>query len=349
MMRRFFREILTFVTIGFYLIMFLALREENNPAFGDYVPILVIGSMGAGTQALTRQLRRLGLDVRHEVTGADGAVSWLHMLLLRSNFTNATGLCDLRGIGTWSPTNLGREQCDNEQCCLDIIEKWRGCLPSCPIQFGTPLFVVRHPLRTIESLSSSFCRPGIKPSQVPQLQMASTLLDFDLSQTSDCLEAFALYWRAFYSLDIITFQTHTIQREHLKACDVVLHATKTSKIIPPRLKRALSFCKMPLPSLRYSALVLRQFFYDLRDPYSGVLVKAQPKSSRRSLNNVTMATFQDPTLAHDLAVLAHRFNFSSPFLPHDADDQQEEVEINSSLTAFDDDSRRHRGGNQNLE
>ena len=176
----------------------------------------------------------LGLDVTHErFDGRDGAVGYAHALLYLDPlddkerdplclnnlkrawhrqlvFVDARGECgeerDHRGAAPGGAMKrIG--QCWRKACPA-AARRWRGCgaKGTCPIQLAPkPVVLVRHPLRTVESLVAGFCGDGALAangtrSVEPQILAMARIVGLEeapLAQIS-CAHGFARAWAAYY-------------------------------------------------------------------------------------------------------------------------------------------------------
>lgn len=273
----------------------------------------VLGTMGSGTVALVADLQRLGLEVAHEATlGADGSVSWLHSLLYHNASTAA--LCSEALPQAWHPQLLfveGRAICgDSWSCwrrrCPDALRKWRYCAAKreCPVDFAsTPIILVRHPLRTIESILD-FC-------DSPKMVAAERLLGVNL-RIEPCPARLFRYWLCYYNL--LHSYGQPLRREDTTPCDIV----QRLDIISPRLDFARQACFRPSMRTAFwtSAFNFRRFVYDLKsDGLRPTL--SNPQHSRYDRNqrpalqwtDLHAAFANDAALRADVARLALRFGY----------------------------------------
>jgi len=283
--------------LGFYAFLGHTFLAAAPPDDGSE-RIAILATMGAGTVALTKDLRALGLDVRHESSdGIDGAVSWAHALLYLpktapTDAYNVTHdpLCRKFFPRAWHPHLVANDvRCPRDyyvelttpgahaarrcwrKACAAAIPRWRGCalaeeasatnnVTTCAVNFGRePVVVARHPLRTVASLVSGFCREGsINDTHVPdQVVAAARLLGVPaLEEASSCAEGLARYWLAYYAaLADRGFAPKVLRREDVSACDVVAAALRTTD--NPRLRRAAAICALPDGSVERFARTLR--------------------------------------------------------------------------------------------
>ena len=151
--------------------------------------LLVVGMPSSGTMQMSTELRRLGLEVAHEVQDStagpcrDGTVSWMGVLRYQPpNARTVEELCEKPRDGSWGPANIQavractvrRNTAVWDECwrreCRRIATSEIGCAvraasatdgaaagAGCPTPFRTTLLQVRHPLRTIESAVAAFC------------------------------------------------------------------------------------------------------------------------------------------------------------------------------------------------
>ena len=141
--------------------------------------VLIVGTQSAGTTAVAAGLQALGLEVEHEYSDTkwsfcrDGTVSWFHGLRFLPGTPSNQSLALL--CARWYD-NMGfhpamfrspRRGCSYrskwDSCwaaeCVDLLSAEWGCGLSerCETPYVRELLLVRHPLRTIESLVSKFC------------------------------------------------------------------------------------------------------------------------------------------------------------------------------------------------
>ena len=95
--------------------------------------------------------------------------------------------------------------------CPRRAPRWRGCAAAsaCPVRFAAkPVVLVRHPLRTVESLVAGFCRgdarfaadsAGEPPNQLKAAARLLAGLDEAALGRESCALGFARYWRAYYA------------------------------------------------------------------------------------------------------------------------------------------------------
>jgi hypothetical protein len=147
--------------------------------------VLIVGTMSSGTTQVAHELStHFGLEVQHEVSDStsyfcrDGTVSWFHgirflpppssierMAPLCVNFTNNMG---------FHPRMYAAQSCSSWQTwsacwmksCFHVLQHEWGCAQRhCETPFAVTLWQVRHPLRTMESLTAKFCNgTSVHPS-----------------------------------------------------------------------------------------------------------------------------------------------------------------------------------------
>ena len=258
--------------------------------------VVVVGAMGSGTVHTSRELRALGLDVTHErFDGRDGAVGYAHALLYLDprDDKERDPLCLTNLKRAWHPQLIfvdTRGECGEErdhrgaspggamkrigQCwrkaCPAAARRWRGCgaKGTCPVQLAPkPVVLVRHPLRTVESLVSGFCGDGALAangtrSVEPQILAMARIVGLDeapLSQIS-CAHGFARAWAGYYGA-----LEHLIKKgaaagvvrveQDNGVCAIVSKAAAAAKKPPQRLAAAAETCahrgwRAWLPALR---------------------------------------------------------------------------------------------------
>lgn len=241
----------------------------------------ILGTMGAGTVAMEDDLRRLGIEATHEVTlGADGVVSWLHVALY-SNRTRDE-LCSEFLPQAFHPQLLfvelrnfcGQKENCWKQNCPKALERWRGCAlrGECPIPFTSrPVVVVRHPLRTIESLGD-FCDSA-------KMIAAERVLGLDLVDSS-CLSQLAKYWLAFYEPFA---ESRVYRREDLDGCELVsILAADGGQRNNTRIQFAQRACRGDLSAQFWrSAYVARQMVNRLKsEGYAGLSYDSNSRYDR---------------------------------------------------------------------
>mmetsp|Transcript_2851 Transcript_2851/g.8594 ORF Transcript_2851/g.8594 Transcript_2851/m.8594 type:complete len:395 (-) Transcript_2851:195-1379(-) len=350
-LRRSLREMAIGLTVAFLYALYLGSRPAYEVAKAP--KIAVLGSMGSGTRSLTRDLRRYGLEVAHERTDFDGAVSWLHVLLYAEDDLKRlvpkrrrSPLSDVGPVlGAWHVRNVAVDavaddffdECGvalfNGTCAAtkedakdrsdQALKRWVGCAArgDCPKPFAaTPVVVVRHPLRTIESMARHFC-PSDGYTTLPQLRVAEAVLDrFVSKKSSGCVEDLAAYWRAYYSATLKLNATF-MQRETTRACDVLRVLNNTT----PRFRRASYFCK---PSRFYSfrqlAIVLREL---VRDYKAGALFSDDALSEIHPSLTWSTLSFTDPALVTDLQSMARHFGYDDHDVLTETDDDDDEVDL----------------------
>mmetsp|Transcript_20902 Transcript_20902/g.67325 ORF Transcript_20902/g.67325 Transcript_20902/m.67325 type:complete len:447 (-) Transcript_20902:187-1527(-) len=344
-LRRSLREFgLGLLAAFLYALAIASFPARDVPGAGP--AIAVLGAMGSGTRSLATDLRRLGLDVGHEVTGKDGAVSWLHVLL----FDDVDDLADKGAAaarrkkrrkalcadfveGAWHPQNLAIDEvaCAPEkgnrgdvvrrcwrQRCDAAMARWIGCgkRGDCPLAAfrgssketsAAPVVLVRHPLRTIESLARHFCPRNSGDLPEAQLKVISAVLGTTKKTKAKvtCVEHFARYYRDYYAVAARNTTSVVLRRETTTACDV---ANLYKDVDHPRLERAVHFCKSRMPSFRYVAYVLRQFVVDLKT--GALLSDGALDETKLHLSWETLATaLDDQPLVDDLRRLARTFGY----------------------------------------
>jgi hypothetical protein len=185
---------------------FIGLRPAL--AITDPRQVLIVGTMSSGTTQVAYELStHFGLEVQHEVSDStsffcrDGTVSWFHgirflpppssieqMAPLCVNFTHNMG---------FHPRMYAAQSCSSWQTwsacwmksCFEVLQREWGCTQRpnyCETPFAVNLWQVRHPLRTMESLTAKFCNDtSVHPSFVtyvkalfPSEQERNTCLDW---------------------------------------------------------------------------------------------------------------------------------------------------------------------------
>jgi len=254
--------------------------------------IAIIGMPGSGSVSLTRDLRRLGLDMTHESSdGKDGSVSWLHLSLYVNTVSNSSCARFIRGgwhvqliapdvpcpsdngEGHWTLVRKVRK-CWLDQCQA-ALDRWAGCAAkgNCPLPFlPKPQILIRHPLRTLESLAAGFC-PRSPTDEVPLLTAAKSLFAFprlDNASTLNCMDAFARFWLDFYDTakSVQPDLSLWLRREPLIACEVIEAVSPLATLVDtPRLLRAKRACRAVhwwQQNPRLFILALRQRIAELR-------------------------------------------------------------------------------------
>ena len=268
------------VSAALYVVVFVALLSRDPSYDGGAMEVAVLGSMGSGTVATSRRLRALGLDVTHETTaGADGVVSWLHALLylppLAGNATDPLCAGSLRNA--WHPQLVfaeTRRACGEERAatvrggagrraaacwrdaCPRRAPRWRGCAAAsaCPVRFAAkPVVLVRHPLRTVESLVAGFCRgdarfaadsAGEPPNQLKAAARLLAGLDEAALGRESCALGFARYWRAYYAAlePLVAAGAALVRAEDDDYACAIVAAVAARAPPAPRLDRAAAAC-----------------------------------------------------------------------------------------------------------
>eukprot|EP00899_Mesostigma_viride_P025868 jgi/Mesvir1/6466/Mv19541-RA.1 len=146
----------------------------------DERQVLIVGTMGSGTNQMSAELGKLGLEVGHETSHSletysrDGTISWLHGMrfFTHPSGPNVTLLCAESHKGAFHPSLFGPSQlgCSSylswSKCwsfeCVRLLLAEHGCDPRtgaararCASPFRAALLQVRHPLRTVASLVSA--------------------------------------------------------------------------------------------------------------------------------------------------------------------------------------------------
>ena len=172
--------------------------------------VLIVGSQSSGTTEAATRLSELGLEVGHEVADTkwhfarDGTVSWMHglrhlaplppeaqaisIMIICQRFWPNFGFhpamyreprngCSYRGK-TWSA-------CWAKECREMLAVEW-GCAATgtCETPFAKQLLLVRHPLRTIESLQAKFCLESASPSLFKQVDDFMSTKPSDVAQST---------------------------------------------------------------------------------------------------------------------------------------------------------------------
>ena len=246
--------------------------------------VLIVGTMSSGTSQTAHDLReKLKLEIGHETADTswnfvrDGTVSWFHgirfldfsaagedaaaankrhsFLALCTNFTESMGFhpsmyresnCSVRE--KWS-------NCWMIECLRVLHEEW-GCAvePSrtCVTPFATVLYQTRHPLRTIESLVTKFCRGGLNGT------LHDAFVKFGLAlfpqrdfQGMSCIDAAGYYVleysRAMLSASVAGAISNRYKVEEASPCDIAAMAgfDGSDAIHPPQRQRIQSICARP--------------------------------------------------------------------------------------------------------
>ena len=172
-------------------------------------PLLVTGASRSGTHLVSSVLLSSGLDVPHEMLGADGSVSWLYGSTPTRVALQRSGCCRNATEGLYRYTD-----CRNDKIAR-LDAKWaddparrtraRRCeymtltLPKCDhpclpaVQFESVCHLVREPLATLRSCLS-------EPSPAVHYADGVALRLFDAQRIScgwnDCSRAVKLRWCA---------------------------------------------------------------------------------------------------------------------------------------------------------
>lgn len=258
-------------------VTYACLALARGPGRSQIATVVVVGSMGSGTAHTTRELRALGLDVMHERTGRDGAVGYAHALLYVDPLADKERdpLCSKNLKRAWHPQLFVdvRALCGDVQfqrggltkhraacwqtACPAAARRWRGCgaKDTCPLRLASkPIILVRHPLRTLESLSTGFCTDarlaanGTSPV-APQILAHAHIVGMpeEAPARVSCALAFARVWVAYYgALETLVKRgmvAGVVQVEHADgACAIVAKAVAATKPAPPRLTAAAEMC-----------------------------------------------------------------------------------------------------------
>jgi hypothetical protein len=202
-------ELVRYATFGL-------LAPRPSVAQSDERQVLILGSMGSGTQEVATSLVQImGLEVGHELTNAeenfcrDGTVS--NLLAWRYYVANDPArlgpvirvLCIDHGKGSghaFHPSKYLNSSCPSSyrgwtQChtndCLTFVKTELSCglQDSCMPNFRHVLHQVKHPLVALRDLKSKVC-PGKAETVHPSFrQMAGVFFDDSLT----CLEGLARY------------------------------------------------------------------------------------------------------------------------------------------------------------
>ena len=232
-----------------YLIIVLQYPELLNlrPAVKetDLRQVLIIGTMGSGTTQVGDELSgKLGLEIAHESSDAstqfarDGTISWFHGIRLFEHDMEIDRLCfDYKPYMGFHPAMYGPLNCTKGKTfklcqamtCRERVKAELGCQArkDCATPFHKTLRLVRHPLRTIESLTMKFCAGDDlnNVTTAPEFQHylksmfpAPTVVNFDWEAQS-CVETMALYVLE-YSKAVEGKADAVFQIESSSACDV---------------------------------------------------------------------------------------------------------------------------------
>lgn len=239
-------ELLSTLTFGL-----LSLR----PAVGlyDTRQVLILGTMGAGTQQVAQALHKvLNLEISHEASNTedffarDGTVSnWMAIRYASKKVGEArTGfLSDLclnrtdKGSANvfypkyYQPTQCSRfaawSACHTKEC-LELVNAEWGCglispEDGCRSQFVRVLHQVQHPVTTIRELMAKVC-PGDAKSVHPAFkQLASAFYD-DNHKQSSCLQVVSSYVVDYNQALLMArkqgFVHAMFHYEQVSACDV---------------------------------------------------------------------------------------------------------------------------------
>ena len=255
------------------LIPFLRLRPAVS--ITDERQMLVVGTMSSGTVQVASDLReQLHLEVGHEVSDADwnfvrdGTVSWFHGIrfmeplelkdlalrwsMLCVNYTENMG---------FHPNMYKSSACSGRKkwgkcwsrACLDILRNEWGCATTqdCETPFRTSLLQVRHPMKTLESLVTKFCKGGLNGTIHPSfVTYASALFpDHDYEQDS-CIEATAHYLLEYNQVLMKAYSNGLINEmyrvEETSPCEVARMAglsERESTVFAPNFDKVALLCQ----------------------------------------------------------------------------------------------------------
>jgi len=214
-----------------YLMLFLQYPLPGmRPAVrtNDTRQLLVVGSMSTGTTQVAKDLKQqLGLEIGHEHADAtwsfvrDGTVSWFHGIRFFSQPVTHSALhalcTDFTPQMGFHPKMFRSSKCSDRDrwslCwareCIKVVSHEWGCAPSCPTPFARTLHQVRHPLRTMESLTTKFCIGGVNGKVQPDfVKFANALFDNVRNYTElSCVEA-----SGYFVVDYTTAMLEARQR-----------------------------------------------------------------------------------------------------------------------------------------
>ncbi|KAJ1632116.1 hypothetical protein T492DRAFT_991387 [Pavlovales sp. CCMP2436] len=232
-------------------------------------PLLIVGTMGSGTQQMALELGKLGLGVGHESAASDeGTVSWIHGLRLMDDpiGPDVPTLCSTPEPNGWHPMQLEPGHCKADgqaggwgQCwkelCPDVVRRHYGCElrggRGCTPQFDTVLLQVRHPLATLASCVRGFCKGGDAGSPAASARLLRVVRAMLPSEPWEdhpsCGGQFALFWLRY--LGILRTRVHAWYKvEDTRPCEVLALAgllNASSPGVGARLHRACA----PEPAL----------------------------------------------------------------------------------------------------
>ncbi|GAX23153.1 hypothetical protein FisN_33Lu049 [Fistulifera solaris] len=178
--------------------------------------VLIVGTMSSGTTQVAHELStHFGLEVQHEVSDStsyfcrDGTVSWFHGIRFLSPPASIERMAPLcvnftQNMG-FHPRMYAAQSCSSWQTwsacwmksCFEVLQREWGCTQRpnhhCETPFRVTLWQVRHPLRTMESLTAKFCNgKSVHPSLVTFVEA----LFPSKQKPNTCLE-----WVAYYVLE----------------------------------------------------------------------------------------------------------------------------------------------------
>jgi hypothetical protein len=213
-----------------------AMRKES-----DLRQVLIIGTQGSGTTQVSDELSgKLGLEIAHESSDTtsqyarDGTVSWFHGVRFFDHDMDIDRLCfDYKPYMGFHPAMYGPVSCPPgkpPKVCQAVACKQRlmaelGCQKrgNCRTPFRKTIRLVRHPLRTIESLVMKFCAGDSldNVTTAPEFQhylksMFPGSVDWE---AQSCVETMALYVLE-YSEAVDGKADGVFQVETSSACDV---------------------------------------------------------------------------------------------------------------------------------
>ena len=240
----------------------------------DERQLLIVATMSSGTVQVASDLRaQLNLEVGHEMADTDwnfvrdGTVSWWH----GTRFMEPLELKDL--VFRWSklcgnytenmgfhPNMYKSSVCSGRKkwskcwskLCFDILKHEFGCSRSqqCETPFRTSLLQVRHPMRTLESLVTKFCKGSLNGTIHPAFVTYATALfpDHDFEDDS-CIEATAYYLVEYNLILVDAYSKGLIAEmyriEETSPCDVARMAglmDPATTVFAPNFEKIAHIC-----------------------------------------------------------------------------------------------------------
>jgi hypothetical protein len=241
--------------------------------------VLIIGSEVIENRNIVAGLKdTLKLEIVNEAFDAenyfcrDGSVSWFQIIRFLQPLESSIGedefvksstlklwdeLCLNRTdaiVSIFHPRNYGKNDCSAysqwSNCwareCLGVVNSQWGCAwnGSCEPSFARVLHQVRHPIRTIERLNSTFC-PN-EQWREPFIDLVSAWFPKHDWSTFSCLESMAWYVAEFHNTLLKARDAgllHGIfQIERTSPCEVASQAGFLAPLYEPNSEKISNIC-----------------------------------------------------------------------------------------------------------